>query len=368
MEQDLDKLLTKTKIDFMWMKNTTFLSTVMCSLEYIFDESVGTAATNGKYIKICPSFFLKLTPPERVFLLAHETMHVIYQHMLRRGQRDHQKYNAAADYVINLELYDQGLTVIKGALLDPKYAGMSTEQVYDLLPDSINNPLDGDLEEASSKEDSAQVQQEIQSSISRAVQLADMREAGGSVPDSVRRMLHEMVQPKVNWRNELRRFMQALNKYNHSWARPNKRYQDVYLPSIRKQNSMEKITFSIDTSGSVTDKMFQQFLAEIYSVLKMYKPDEIVVTQFDHLLQSVDTVKNLKDLDKVIFTGKGGTAPEVALRQFIDDNSKALFVITDGFFRTKGLPKPRRPVVWVIFNNNRFVAPFGKAVHIKLDS
>jgi len=41
------------------------------------------ASTNGLVIYINPEYFLKYTPAERVYILAHETMHIILKHCLR---------------------------------------------------------------------------------------------------------------------------------------------------------------------------------------------------------------------------------------------------------------------------------------------
>ena len=54
---------------------------------------------------------------------------------------------------------------------------------------------------------------------------------------------------------------------------------------------------------------------------------------------------------KVEFKGYGGTAPEVAIEHFMTTKSKVLIVLTDGYFNTSGLPKPKQPVIWVILNN-----------------
>lgn len=345
----------------------------MCSLDTYFDEEVPTAATNGLVIKIGPQFFMNLPEPQRVFLLAHETMHVVYQHMLRRGLRDPQKFNIAADYVINLELVNQGLTMIPGGMIDPKYKDLSTEEVYDLLPDDLpDNPMDGDLEEGDAEGDpnydEDKIKNEIEQMVSRAVQLTDMRGESGSVPGSVRRMLIEISKPKVNWRVVVRRFLTALDKSDYSWSRPNRRYQDVYLPHVKSTTALTKISFAVDVSCSVTDRQFDQFISEIHSVFKMMKPRELEVMQFDHILQSVDVVKTARELLGIPFLGKGGTSPEVAIDHFIKHSrSKALIVITDGEFYTERLSKPKQPVIWVIFNNPRWQAPYGKTVHIAID-
>ena len=93
-----------TKARSQLILKSPFFGTLALRLKPIPDESVGTAATNGEYIKYNPKWFLKLRDLERVGLIAHEVMHVALMHMLRRNERDAQKWNIAADYVINLAL------------------------------------------------------------------------------------------------------------------------------------------------------------------------------------------------------------------------------------------------------------------------
>lgn len=367
--EELEEAMSMAKIEIMKTPNTMFLSTVMCSLETVYDESISTAATNGTYIKFSPTFFMALNHDERTFLIAHETLHVVYAHMLRRGERDPQKFNAAADYVINLELVNQGFKMPKMGLIDPQYEGMSTEEVYELLPSAPNNPLDGDLEECEGDSDGAQsreVQQAINAAVARAVQIADLRDQGAGVPDSVRRMLQELQKPEVNWKVVTLRFMNELNKPQFSWRKRNRRHADMYMPSTVNNPSLELITFAIDTSGSVNERQFMQHITEVDSLFKTVNPKEIELLQFDHRLQSVDSVKSLKDLMKVEFSGHGGTEPEVAIQHFMGTKSKALIVMTDGYFSTSRLTKPKQPVLWIIYDNPNWVAPYGKAIHISL--
>lgn len=366
--EELEHAMSMAKIEIMKTPNTIFLSTVMCSLETIYDDTISTAATNGIYIKFSPDFFMQLNHDERTFLIAHETMHVVYSHMLRRGDRNPQRFNAAADYVINLELVNQGFKMPKMGLLDPVYEGLTTEEVYELLPEAPDNPLDGDLEECE-EEDGAEardVQSTINSIIARSVQLADMREQGNGVPDSVRRMLQALNKPEVNWKVVLLRFMDQLNKPEFSWRKRNRRYSDMYMPSTTNKPSLDLITFAMDTSGSVNEKQFMQHISEVDSLFKAVNPKEIELLQFDHRLQSVDSVKSITDLYKVEFSGHGGTEPEVAIRHFMGTKSKGLIIMTDGYFNTKYLSKPKQPVIWIIYDNPSWEAPYGKAIHIKL--
>jgi predicted metal-dependent peptidase len=143
-----NKALDKAKIKLLDSPDSTFFVTVCFSLKHIWDESLPTAATNGTQIRYNPNFFLSLSEDERVFLLLHETLHVVFMHITRLKERDPRKWNYAGDYVINHLLISRGYRMPEGGLHDPKYKNMSTEQVYDLLEDDdIDENFEIDIEE-----------------------------------------------------------------------------------------------------------------------------------------------------------------------------------------------------------------------------
>lgn len=369
-------------IDIMKNKQSTFLSTLTCSLQTKVTSDVSTLATNGLKILINEDFFLGLTREERCFVMAHETLHVAYDHIGRtiEGSYDPQIYNVAADYVINAFLKESGFDMPKMGLYDPQYCGMSTEEVYDALEKSglsnkeANNELQGDLQDPSNDPDSegktsSELQQEIQSNIIRAAQAADMKEQGtgsSSVPGGVRRYLDQMIAPKVVWQTVLKDFMANLDKQGKTWTRRSRRFPEHYMPGIRKNPTLKKITFAIDTSGSVSTEQFAQFISEVGFVMKSMKPKIIELLQFDHELQAVDIIKSFQDLEQVQFMGHGGTSPEVAIDHFNQSDSHALIMITDGYFNTHSLPHVSRPVIWAIFDNNHFEPPYGQAISLEL--
>lgn len=114
----------------------------------------------------------------------------------------------------------------------------------------------------------------------------------------------------------------------------------MYLPRMISDTSLSKVTFAIDTSGSISTEQFNQFVSEIYNIFKTMKPKRIDLMQFDHSLKHHKEIKSLQELKKVPFRGHGGTNPEVAIKAFMNTDSKALVVITDGEFRTN-LPNPK---------------------------
>lgn len=116
-------------------------------LRYIYTFRVETQATDGFNIFVNPQFTASLDLTQKTFVMAHEIMHCLLNHMRRTKGRDPQKANIAADYEVNYTLVDIGLfkdTTIKGigALYDEKWADMGMESIYDQLP-SQSNPKNG---------------------------------------------------------------------------------------------------------------------------------------------------------------------------------------------------------------------------------
>ena len=84
---------------------------------------------------------------EKVFVLAHEIMHCVLNHMRRGKNHDHKKSNIAADYEVNAWIDDIELiraeTIKKlGALYDKKYVGWGYEKIYDDNPSGPTNSMD----------------------------------------------------------------------------------------------------------------------------------------------------------------------------------------------------------------------------------
>lgn len=371
----LEKMLARAKIGIMELPDTVFFSSLCSSLDTHFTEEVATAATNGVQLLLNPNFFSALELKQRIFLLAHETLHVAYLHTLRCEQRDPLLFNIAADYVINLELVDRGFEMIEGGLLDPQYRGMSTEAVYEQLLKNAaplpQLPMQDLLPTAGEGQDtehtnSATAQTAVQAKITRAILMTEMAQQSQSIPPSIKRYFDDLQKPKVNWKIVLQRFISQLCSDNYSWSRPNKRLLPYYLPKLRNQQ-IGRIDFAIDTSGSISPAQFTQFISELHSVLRMLKPKQIGVYQFDHALQGSNIVKNMADILTLDFSGGGGTQPQSALDEFEKNQALALIILTDGRFNQALLKAPKRPVIWVVYDNPNFKAPFGQCAHFQLN-
>lgn len=359
-----EQALSKAKIRLMARPDTVFFTTLCFNLKHEFSEKVATAATNGDSIFYNPQFFLDLNEDERVFLLVHETMHVALLHMMRRNDRSPNKWNRAADHVINLMLKERGFIMPKNVLADPSFKGMTTEEVYNLLPDDDKPPPMEDLLDAIG--DLQKMEENIQDKIIQAaIQSKAAGDKPGSIPGEIEIFLQKLLKPKLPWNVILRKYFQQLAKIDYSWMKPNRRFMpEHYMPSLQG-HSLINITVAIDTSGSVSDEEFQQMVSDVASILKMQKPEKITFIQFDTAIKSITEVKSMKELMGVKFTGRGGTHIDPVLEWVEKNKPQVALVFSDGYFSWPDR-KTKSNYVWLTHNNEGFTAPFGKTIHYEI--
>ena len=113
-------------------------------LRTIYTFHVETQATDGYNLFVNPQFTAGLDLTGKVFVMAHEIMHCVLNHMRRGAKHDPKKSNIAADYEVNCWINDIGLiksSVMEkiGALYDKKYSGWGYEKIYD---DNPSGPTD----------------------------------------------------------------------------------------------------------------------------------------------------------------------------------------------------------------------------------
>lgn len=362
--QECRAALAKAKISLMQKPDSAFYVALAYEIPCVFDESVPTACTDGKQVLFGPKFFMSLDPAEKLFLLLHELKHIVLMHCARGKLLDFHKYNIAGDHVINLKLIENGYKMPQGGLADPKYKGMYTEEVYALIPDSAKKnhqmdikPFEGTPEEGELLEAS------ITDIIVRAKIQSELGEdKPGTVPGEVQIFLNKLLAPKLSWQKILQRYLNNFAKTDYSFKHPNRRFfPDNILPSMYSRRLMN-IAIAVDTSGSVSDADFLRFVSEIASILRMMMPEKITVIQFDTSLKETSTVKSIRDLMNVKFTGRGGTDINPVINWANENKPQLLMVFTDGGFRFSNLTT-KVNTLWMIHKNPKWNAPFGKTIH-----
>lgn len=384
---DIKKMIATAKVAIITRGEFVFYATILAKLKIVLDERVGTASTDGIHLTFAPTFVASLDHKQRVFLLMHELKHVIYKHVDRRSDRNPKMWNVACDYVINNYLDHKGFSVIPNALLDHKYDGMTADQVYLQLMDQKKNdpsfdpqPDHDDLGTPNSqnggtgsKQDIQTVNEYVNQAIGEAMVQVQMKErsgikASGNVPAEVALYWEELTRPVINWRTALARFLFGVAKSDYSWRKPSRRgmSMDIYLPSLYGEG-MDCIDFAIDTSGSVSEEVFNKFIAEIHEIFATFNPENIGITQFDTEIKDTRRVCSLDEFKEIQFKGGGGTDVRPALEQFKDSEGRALVILTDGYFGHSINDDPEKPVIWAIYDNPKFVPAFGEAIHFNLE-
>lgn len=380
---DIQLALDRVKIALIRENNSTFFATIAFSMKHIWDDSQPTAYVDGVHMGWNPNFFMGMPEDQRLGVMVHEACHIAYDHIGRANvgkNRDHDRWNRAADHVINLDLTARGFKLPSFALRDTRFSGMSTEEVYDILEAEEQNqpsmPVPGgmsDLRTSSGNGDDDtvgatgmtkdQLQRHVQDIIIRAAIQSKMAgDKPGSIPGEIQVYLDNLLNPKLPWQTLLRRFFTAFSKNDYSWKRPNRRFfPDHHLPSLFSIN-LQDLTFYVDISGSVLNFQFKIFVSEIAGVLKHLKPKKITIVQFDTRIHHVDTVTSLHELSKIEFHGRGGTHIECILDHMETNKNSLSLVFTDGWF---DWPRNtfRHRILWLINDNQRFKPMYGDAIH-----
>lgn len=111
-------------------------------LRFIYTFEVETQATDGYNVFVNPKFTNDLTMEGKMFVMAHELIHCLLNHV-RRGQAIgamNQKGNIAADYEVNQLLVDMGLVSEKfvkelGGYIDSQWQNTPFEVIYNKMKD-----------------------------------------------------------------------------------------------------------------------------------------------------------------------------------------------------------------------------------------
>jgi predicted metal-dependent peptidase len=126
-EVAFDRIL---KVRANLIKERRFYGVLVSHVEPVPSRKFPTMATNSKQHFFNPDFIATLSYDELYGVQAHETEHDARHHGTRRNGRDPIKWNEACDYAINIDLIDEGFTLPKGALIDPRFRGLSAEDIY----------------------------------------------------------------------------------------------------------------------------------------------------------------------------------------------------------------------------------------------
>lgn len=370
--EEIERMLDKSKGRLFLKKRAAFLGTIMCSLEFIWDESVETAATDGIRFWWNPWFFCAIPEEERAFVIAHEIWHVAYDHVGRRLNREPRKWNIAGDHVINLDLISQGYSVKNlgfDIYADKQYIGMSTDEIYALLPpeppsagggtgSQPGKGLGNDVRDCPAGQET-----KVVGTIVRAIQAAEMAKEAGSIPGVIREMVDKFLNPKLPWEVILQNFFNEISNEDYSYKRPNRRYEDPIMPTLHGNDALEHLAWYMDVSGSITEKQEQRIASEIKFIKENFNPKQLDIIQFDTKIQKVDTYYEDDEFTKIEVVGRGGTCLE-PVRKHIEQTKPTAAVIFSDMYVSPMSSNPGIPIIWIVVDNSSANIPFGTKHHV----
>ena len=357
------------------------------------DEWCATAATDGRNFYYNTRFIKMLRPKEVEFLFGHEVLHCVYDHFGRRGDRNPQLWNIADDFCVNADLkkhhVGEFITSVP-CLYDHKYDGMSAEEVYDILYEKadkidindllnkmIDDHIDGDDEQDGSgsgdgdqegkgrpklsKEERQQIRDEIKEAMLAAASASD----AGNIPAGVKRLIQELTEPKMNWRELLRMQLESTIKSDFTWMRASRKgwHMDAVMPGM-KVDPMIDIAIAIDASGSIDERMLKDFLGEVQGIMDSFPAYRIHVITFDtdaYNPAQYDS-DNLDDICDYEVTGGGGTDFDCIFK-YLKDNEiepKRLVVFTDGYPFGSWGDENYADTVWILHGTTTIEPPWGQ--------
>ena len=352
------------------------------------DDWCSTAATDGRNFYYNTKFVQKLPAKQLEFLVGHEVLHVVYDHMGRRVDRDPKISNIAADYCVNADLIDQKVGErinVVPMLYEPKYRGMAYEDVYDDLMKNVkqvtldqlagmllDEHLDGDGDEDKDGKGRPKLTQAerdaIKDEIREAVLNAAQAAGAGNLPAGVRRMIQDLTAPVINWRELLQQQLESTFKEDFTWMKTNRRgwHLDAVLPG-RKPGEMVDICVAIDTSGSISEENIREFLTEVKGIMESYDQYRIRVWTFDTEVYNMQefTSDNLEDIASYDAQGGGGT-DFMANWEFMRENEiepNRLVVFTDGMPFGEWGEEDYCDTCWIIRGNPGCEPPWGTWAH-----
>lgn len=393
------------------MQNHPFYSSLALRLDYKEVDWIPTAAVDGKSFLFNKHFINALDDSELLFLMAHEILHLVLKHLTRRNRRDHQLYNAAADYVINYMLVRDKIGKFPeiGGLYDPRFADMYTEQVYTILEkeqqDSGEGPgnnfdvhisiekggdsgsgdggsssssdhdvdEDGNVSVSMSEDEIEELEAELTSAIIEAAKVQNMKDAG-KMPGEIARLIQEYTEPKIDWRIFLAETANGQVKNNYTRSRPNRRFPmaqyGVAIPTLYSEDHVE-FSLAIDTSGSISQTMLQEFVSEVRGIVDTYSSFEVHIWCFDTKIYNykVFTQDNIEEMDYYEVKGGGGTDFEVnwSFMKEIDHVPTCFCLLTDGYPWKSWGDADYCETVFIIHDqqaiSSRVKAPFGMTLY-----
>ena len=381
-----------------------------------YTDSIPTFATDGSNLLINPEYCLSLTARNLVFVILHETAHVLLAHHLRRpADCDHSDWNVYCDYVINRLLVEDGLKLPNGALLnaDPRTFTYSAEDFHRVAKQQQDDQqgdqgddqqgdqqgdqqddqqgdqqgdqgddqqgdqgdqvadyggtgaiLDGTNDDGSALTDAERAAAIDENDNAQIVDSLTIKDASENSPFTT--VVKSKTETRRDWVEILREYVTPVEKTGRSFRSPNKRqaaYGDVLIPAASVSEG-GTCCIALDTSSSVDDDSYSKVTAECQRILD--DGFEFTLVKFTSTIVDV-TEYSAGDLIDTT-RSRGSTSTTDVIKFANDNNFETTVIFTDGYINHDKTQQPAGDVLWIIDATGRCPAAqvgFGDSVKLE---
>ncbi len=343
----LDKKISQAKAKLL--VDYPYFGTLASQLELAVNENIEAFKCDGKKLEYNDDYLDALELSEIEFILANGAMHQALAHESRKNNRSGWLWQMATDMAINDMLVENGMELPYGAQYRVRFKGMYAEEIYaELKSDMIreednleyeaddsddvqNNPeqKQNDKQEQTKEELESEILQE-QLAAEQAISLLAGEFKKGEAPKTIERFFELDYLGKIDWREELKVAIDRFHKDDYVLIPPNKKflYLGIYLPSC--VSNRFKLVIAVDSSGSVDEKLLNEFLSEINFLMSTVGNYQIDLLVCDDKIHSHHTFYSGDSLECKL-QGSGATDFRPVF-EFIDkelEDTKLLLYFTD---------------------------------------
>ena len=430
-----DEIIKHTMSSFAW--HHEFFATLLYNkLKLCIDKdpSVPTLAVSTSELFINSHYFCDGLKEKkyRMAALAHEISHAMFMHparmqgYLRTGllgeEFDAERFNIAADLVINALIKECGFTLHPSWYHSPQVSGNDdVVEVYRGLKrrqpqqgqqgqpqqgqgqgqpqqgqpqpqpqQGQGQPQQGQPQQGQPQQGSewsykpkdgyaetfqgkTQQDKHVPQSCSKGEELewktavkgaAEAAKSRGNLPGSLKKIVEEIVNPELPWRELLRDYLvpgAGFDSRDHRRFNNYKARELGFLLNKRKSERLDNVAIMIDCSGSVVNE-FPVFMGAVLEILEDMAPRSITMLNVDTRVSKYGTFDDADSASKWEVTGGGGTDLPAGFK-FMQENgvdTDVCVVLTDGY--TPFGKEPDFPVVWVSTGLDVDQYPYGKTL------
>ena len=377
----------------------TFFGTMATRLPLVnADAWCPTAATDGRYFYYNSKFINMLREKELEFLFGHEVLHNVYDHIAATKllKRNPTLSNIAQDYIINRDLVINNigeLITTVSALYDRKFDGWSSDEVYDHLYENaekididqladmlVDEHLDdqegegsggqpeedenGNLKSKARPKYSEEERKKIKDEIKESLINSAKQSGSGNMPAGVKRIVQELTEPKMDWRELLAMTIESTVKSDYSFQRRSRKQAQTncILPGMIPEQTID-VAIALDMSGSISDAMGRDMLSEVKGIMQQFTDFRVKLWCFDTDVYSYAEFDNtnIDDIDTYDIKGGGGT-DFMCNWKFMEENDimpERFVMFTDGLPWNSWGDEHYCDTVFIIHGSEDIVPPFG---------